>query len=155
MQIVFNDETVIDSQLTEQIYKAAEICLKKENIDYKKVEISISFVNNEEIRNLNAQYRNKDSVTDVLSFSQYANKEEITFNEPCVCLGDIVISLEKTIEQAAEFGHSKTREIIYLIVHSILHLLGYDHMNEEEKTVMREKEENIMNELQLERLDKE
>ena len=153
MHIVFNDDTAVDNHLTNEIYKAAEMCLKNENIDYGKAEISISFVSNDEIRSLNAQYRNNNCVTDVLSFPQYTSKDEFFLNNSCICLGDVVISLEKAEEQAIEFGHSKSREVVYLIVHSIFHLLGYDHMNEEERVIMRIKEEDVMNELQLGRLD--
>lgn len=149
MQIVLNDESVIDSQLMKQIEEAVELCLKEEGYNGENIEISISFVSNEEIKSLNAQYRNKNEITDVLSFPQYEKIDEINFNDPYICLGDVVISLDKAMEQALEFGHSKGREIIYLTVHSIFHLLGYDHINKEEKTIMREKEENVMDKMQL------
>ena len=97
----------------------------------------------EEIRNLNREYRDTDKVTDVLSFPQFDDLNEIPeFGE--ICLGDVVICKDRALEQAEEFGHSFEREIIYLFTHSILHLLGYDHMEEDEKKEMRQREEEVM-----------
>ncbi len=120
-----------------------EVLLSELNsLDY---EISISFVDNEEIRLLNRQYRNIDQETDVLSFPM---DEEFDF--PGVSLlGDIVISMEKVVEQAKEYSHSIDREIAYLTVHSIYHLLGYDHMEDEDKKRMREKEKNTMRKIKI------
>lgn len=137
--------------MEDKIYEAAEACLNEEGLNGDNIEISISFVDNNEIRNLNAAYRNKDTVTDVLSFPQYENIDMIDIEQSYICLGDVVLSIEKASEQAKEFGHSLQREQLYLIVHSIFHLLGYDHMTDEEKKVMREKEENVMKRIQLER----
>lgn len=124
------------------IENAVEASLKVEKCegDY---EVSVSFVTNEEIRELNRDYRNVDSETDVLSFPM----EEIF--EGTIILGDIVLSTERIIEQAKDFGHSLEREMLYLTVHSMLHLLGYDHMNAEEKETMRKKEKEVMKELQV------
>ncbi|MDD4781386.1 MAG: rRNA maturation RNase YbeY [Tissierellia bacterium] len=108
-------------------------------------EVSVSFVTNEEIRQLNKAYRNVDSETDVLSFPM-DDDEDI---EGFIMLGDVIISTEKVIEQAQEFGHSLEREMIYLTVHSMLHLLGYDHMEDEEKEEMRKMEKEVMKKLQL------
>lgn len=151
MNIIFNDTTLIEHTLEDKIYEAAEACLNEEGLNGDNIEISISFVDNNEIRNLNAAYRNKDTVTDVLSFPQYENIDMIDIEQSYICLGDVVLSIEKASEQAKEFGHSLQREQLYLIVHSIFHLLGYDHMTDEEKKVMREKEENVMKRIQLER----
>ncbi|NLK72197.1 MAG: rRNA maturation RNase YbeY [Clostridiales bacterium] len=151
MNILFNDESLIEKTLIDKIYEAAEYCLNEENIISDNIEISVSFVTNEEIKELNTMYRNKNTVTDVLSFPQFENAEQINGDESIICLGDVVISLEKAKEQALDFGHSNEREIIYLIVHSIFHLLGYDHM-EEEKAIMREKEEKVMSKIRLERV---
>lgn len=113
-------------------------------------EISVTFVNNEQIRELNNQYRNKDSATDVLSFPMGENgKYDIDLETGAKILGDVVISMEKVVEQAERFGHSLQREIGYLTAHSVLHLLGYDHMTNLEKVHMREKEELVMNQLGL------
>lgn len=114
--------------------------VEKANNDY---EVSVSFVTNEEIKELNRIYRNVDNETDVLSFPMDDEFEGLYL------LGDIVLSTQKIIEQANDFGHSLEREMVYLTVHSTLHLLGYDHMFEEEKTEMRNKEKTIMQKLQL------
>ena len=111
------------------------LLLEKESTDY---EISLSIVNNEEIRNLNREYRNIDRETDVLSFPLDDNFGDIPL------LGDIIISGEKALEQSIEYGHSLIREMAYLTVHSMFHLMGYDHMEDEEKKVMREKEKRVM-----------
>lgn len=110
----------------------------------KMSEVSVLFVDNEKIRVMNRDYRDKDSATDVLSFPQYDDVIRESEKEMHVLLGDIVISLERAMEQAEEFGHSLTRELCYLTVHSMFHLFGYDHMEEDEKTIMREKEEKIL-----------
>ncbi len=113
-------------------------------------EISVTFVNNEQIRELNNHYRNKDSATDVLSFPMGENgKYDTDLETGAKILGDVVISMEKVVEQAERFGHSLQREIGYLTAHSVLHLLGYDHMTNLEKVHMREKEELVMNQLGL------
>ncbi|MDO4778999.1 MAG: rRNA maturation RNase YbeY [Tissierellia bacterium] len=106
-------------------------------------EISISFVEEQEIRQLNRDYRGKDSVTDVLSFPIFERGEIPDFG----MLGDVIICTKRAKEQADEFGHSLDREIHYLITHSILHLLGYDHMEEDEKIEMRTLEKEVMKEL--------
>jgi len=116
-------------------------------------EISIRFVDNEEIHRLNKLYRNVDSATDVLSFPLGENgvydKNPETGN---YLLGDVVISVEKAVEQAESFGHSFDREMAYLTVHSVLHLLGYDHVNGGIEAVhMREKEESVLAQLDLRR----
>lgn len=104
--------------------------LEKLNQD-KNTEISITFTNNEEVHHLNKEYRNIDRPTDVLSFP-FDN----SFNLPVKMLGDIIISLEKAESQSEEYGHSFKREISFLIVHGILHLLGYDHHTPEEEKEM-------------------
>ena len=126
--------------------------------DPEGVEISLSFVTAEEIHELNRQYRGVDSVTDVLSFplledlnELYDTEEGSSEEDEPVALGDVVICLEQAEEQAEEFGHSREREIVYLFTHSVLHLLGYDHMEEEEKQEMRSREEEVMTELGLSR----
>lgn len=122
--------------------------LNHEKID-KFCEISILFVDNGKIRDLNRDYRDNDKETDVLSFPQYESIEEINGEGEFILLGDVVISLEKALEQSKEYGHSFIREISYLTVHSILHLLGYDHMKDGEKKIMRDKEEAILEELEI------
>lgn len=102
------------------------------------VEVSVSFVDGEEIRKLNRDYREVDRVTDVLSFPM-----DMAF-DGYRNLGDVIINTEKVKEQAEEFGHSYRRELTYLTVHSLLHLVGYDHMEEDDKRVMREREEELL-----------
>lgn len=133
------------------IRKAFREALKVEGIK-ASAEINITFVNNEEIRQLNNTYRQIDKSTDVLSFPMGENGcYDINPENNCLLLGDVVISVEKAIAQAEEFSHSFKREIAYLTVHSILHLLGYDHVCEgEDKKEMRFKEELILKKLGLE-----
>ncbi len=116
-------------------------------------EISVRFVDNDMIRMLNAQYRNLDRETDVLSFPLGENGEyDVNPATGARLLGDIVISVPKAMEQAKEFGHSLDREIAFLTVHSMLHLLGYDHVNGGlEALRMREKEEQVLTQLGLQR----
>jgi probable rRNA maturation factor len=114
-------------------------------------EISVTFVNNEQIRELNKQYRGKDVPTDVLSFPMGENGVyDVNHATGAKILGDIVISMEKAVEQAERYGHSLEREVGYLSAHSMLHLLGYDHENGGmERVRMREKEEQVMTQLGL------
>jgi len=132
-------------------------------LDYEKwdeeVEVSISFVDNKEIQKLNREFRNIDAPTDVLSFPMLEYEEisddeafsEEDYIEAEIPLGDIVISTEKVIEQSKEYGHSQERELAFLLVHGMLHLLGYDHMNEEDERIMFQKQEEILNVLNLKR----
>ena len=124
--------------------------LRMENFD-GSAEISVIFVDNEQIHKLNLQYRNKDMATDVLSFPMGENGVyDIDHSTGAKVLGDIVISMEKAVEQAERYGHSLEREVGYLTAHSMLHLLGYDHEKGGlEKVRMREKEEQVMTELGL------
>ncbi|MBR2108357.1 MAG: rRNA maturation RNase YbeY [Ruminococcus sp.] len=113
-------------------------------------EISVTFTDNEGIRELNKQYRNIDAPTDVLSFPMGDNGEYDTNLETgAKILGDVVISVEKAVEQAEAYGHTLQREIGYLTAHSVLHLLGYDHVENMDKVRMREKEEYVMEALGL------
>ena len=117
------------------------------------VEVSVSFVNNEQIRQLNREFRQKDAPTDVLSFPLGENGSYDRNPETgALQLGDIVISIEKAVEQAKIYGHSLQREIGFLTVHSMLHLLGYDHeAGGLEQVRMREKEESVLAKLGLRR----
>ena len=119
--------------------------LKVENFR-ENAEVSLSIVDKETIHKLNKDYRNVDRETDVLSFPM---DEETFDNEgnPIFLLGDIVICLDVARNQAAEFGHSLEREMMYLICHSTLHLLGYDHIEEDDKAKMRAKEKEVMKNL--------
>lgn len=123
-------------------------------------EVSVTFVCNKQIRQLNREHRGKDTATDVLSFPvlEYDDQYRPLYapgdmDGQAVMLGDIVISLERCQEQAREFGHSQVREVAYLTVHSMYHLLGYDHMEEGEKRIMRAKEEHVLGLLGITRED--
>ena len=110
-------------------------------------EVGVSFVDNERIRLMNRDYRGKDAPTDVLSFALEEEGEgevDIIGADMPLVLGDIVISIPKAKEQAAEYGHSFMRELGFLAVHGFLHLLGYDHETEEEERVMFAKQEEIL-----------
>lgn len=114
-------------------------------------EISVTFVDNVQIKELNGQYRNKDAVTDVLSFGMKGENGtyDIDPETGAQILGDVVISMQKAQEQAIRFDHSLQREVGYLTAHSVLHLLGYDHEDNMDRIRMREKEELIMEQLGL------
>lgn len=130
------------------IRRCCNAVLQEECFD-KSAEVSVSFVNNAEIRRLNAFYRNKDIETDVLSFPLGEDgKYDINPETGACCLGDIVISMEMAVKQAEIYGHSLQRELGFLTVHSMLHLLGYDHeLDGLEAIQMREKEEKILTNL--------
>ena len=150
MFIYFDDEQNVDKKTANTMYAAAALCAREEDLDDERLSLSVSFVSADEIRSLNREYRGKDAVTDVLSFPQFDPYDYLQDWDE-VALGDVVICEERARQQAEEFGHSYERELIYLFVHSCFHLLGYDHETEEEKRVMREKEEKVMTELDLRR----
>ena len=122
--------------------------LAYENVDIKSPEVSMTFTDNEGIRELNRVHRDIDRATDVLSFPMFDFEDESEELEGA--LGDIVISLERAQEQAETFGHSFEREVAFLCVHSMLHLLGYDHeLGEKEDMDMRRRQSEIMTRLGL------
>ena len=114
-------------------------------------EVDITIVTDDEIHALNRDYRNFDRATDVLSFAldEDGGEPELVGGPEVHLLGDIIISAETAARQAEEFGHGLEREIVYLAVHGLLHLLGYDHMQEEDKAIMRAKEEEALREIKL------
>ena len=138
----------------ETIKKVVRKCFETEKLENSKLYISITLTNPENIQKINKEYRNIDRETDVLSFPMFEKDEldnkikENKFEHEDV-LGDIVISIDKVERQALEYGHSFEREFSYMIVHGFYHLMGYDHIQEEDKVVMREKEENVLNELEI------
>ena len=145
-----------NSKYEEIIKKVVEQCFKEENMENSKLYISITLTNPEHIHEINKQYRNVDRATDVLSFPMF-EKEEIdnkiaqkNFEYEDV-LGDIVISIEQVEKQAKEYGHSFEREFAYMLVHGFYHLMGYDHIKEEDKVIMRPKEENVLEKLGIRR----
>lgn len=146
-----NEQTKVDtSELEALVRKVLETGLKVLAVK-DPVEISVTFVDNETIRTLNRDYRGVDQVTDVLSFAQEEGAEFIQPQGAPRMLGDIIIALERAVEQSNEYNHSLEREVGYLTTHGLLHLLGYDHQTEEERHKMRELEELVMVELNLTR----
>lgn len=147
-----NDQAkfTVDESLENLVYKAVRGALEFEEVDFD-CEVSVTFIDNEGIRSLNNEYRNKDSATDVLSFPMYAfTEDDMPDTDFSVELGDIVLSLERAAEQAEEFGHSYEREVAFLTVHSVLHLLGYDHeLSEEDDLDMRERQRKIMEKINI------
>lgn len=151
-----------NEDLEELLNEVIDFALVCEGIDFQ-YEVSVVLVDNKEIREINKEMRNIDKETDVLSFPMlhypegkvfkevYADQEfdDSYFDGDDLVLGDIVLSLEKCKEQSEEFNHSFKRECAYLTVHSVLHLLGYDHMVEEDKIRMRKREEEILNKLNI------
>ncbi|WP_055668049.1 rRNA maturation RNase YbeY [Desnuesiella massiliensis] len=149
-------------ELKKQIEAVIDFALKEEEVN-QSYEISVLLVDNEEIKRINKEHRNIDKETDVLSFPMLDYPKRNVFREVYkdfsfgktfldgenLVLGDIVLSMEKAREQSEEYGHSFFREVFYLIIHSVLHLLGYDHMTEEEKTLMRLREEQILEKLNI------
>ncbi len=144
---IYYDDRQDDIKITEEIKnlieKSIAAVLKIEKLD-ENVEVSVSFVGDDEIRDLNREYRGVDKSTDVLSFPM--DDEFIIDNR---ILGDVIINTRRVMEQAEELGHSNERELSYLSVHSILHLLGYDHMEDKDKKEMREREKLAMKELSI------
>lgn len=115
--------------------------LVKEYPEDEDLYLSILLTGNEHIQEINREYRDKDSVTDVISFAYHENRCDFS---PFTTLGDIIICLPRVEEQGVEYGHGFVREFYYVLTHGILHLLGYDHIEEEDKTEMRAKEEEIL-----------
>ena len=138
--------------LKSRIKKAIAGTLKYEKFSGDVI-VSVTFTDNEGIRSLNKEYRNKDSVTDVLSFPMYTMQPDDMPEEGMAAeLGDIVLSLERAEAQAKEYGHSFARETAFLTVHSTLHLLGYDHeLSEEDDADMRRRQKEIMENIGLPR----
>lgn len=152
------DKVNITDELCDKIRLSIETALESEEF-CDDVEISLTFTDNENIREINLESRGKDSATDVLSFPMLEQDEDgtlIIYDEDIadgfVLLGDIVISAERAVEQAEEYGHSLIREMCFLAVHSVLHLLGYDHeLSEEHEKIQFEKQEQILSKLGITR----
>ncbi|MFJ5715411.1 rRNA maturation RNase YbeY [Neobacillus sp. NPDC093127] len=148
------DETneLTDEQMLE-IERILNFAANKQNVEIHS-EVSVTFVSNERIQEINREYRKKDTPTDVISFAMEELGEgeiEITGSQIPRVLGDIIISVPKTKEQAEEYGHSFLRELGFLAVHGFLHLLGYDHMSEDEEKEMFTLQKEILNEYGLTR----
>lgn len=143
---IFNETNYNLEKETETIYKLLEFALKREKLE--NVEFNIIFVDSDTIHEINKNYRNVDRVTDVISFALEDN-ETITLDHRI--LGDIYICVERAEEQAKEYGHSFLRELAFLSIHGLLHLLGYDHMVPEEEKIMFQKQDDILNEFGIRR----
>ena len=140
----------------EIIKRVVEKCFETEKMENSKLYISITLTTPNNIQQINKEYRKIDKATDVLSFPMFEKQEidakiqnkDFEFED---VLGDIVISVEQVEAQAQEYGHSFERELAYMVVHGFYHLMGYDHMVEEDKVLMRQKEENVLNILEITR----
>ena len=138
------------------IEKVLSQCFKEEKLEDSKLCVTVTLTTPKTIQEINKQYRNIDRATDVLSFPMFEKDEldkkiqENDFENEDI-LGDIVVSVDKVKEQAIEYGHSFERELSYMIVHGFYHLMGYDHIEENDKKIMREKEENILEKLSISR----
>jgi probable rRNA maturation factor len=154
VEIIY-DQIEENEEYNKLIEKVINECFKNENMQGLKLYVSITLTVPEVIHELNKEYRNIDRPTDVLSFPMFEadELEEIKKNdvEEMDILGDMVISIPKVKEQAVEYGHSFERELAYMCVHSFYHLLGYDHMVEEDKVKMRAKEDEVLNILKITR----
>jgi probable rRNA maturation factor len=144
-EIINNTEKEIPE--LEKLTSYIEFVVNKEKLD--NAIFNIIFVSNEEIHRINKEYRNVDRVTDVISFALEDNKD-IDLKEIRV-LGDIYIAIEVAYLQAEEYGHSREREVCFLATHGILHLLGYDHMEEEEEKIMFKHQEELLESYNIKR----
>lgn len=134
---ILNENEVATAEAVDLVTRVLSFVATKEEIS-EDAEVSVSFVSNEEIQEINRTYRGKDAVTDVISFALQEKGEgeiEIIGEEP-ILLGDIIISVDRAKEQAEDYNHSFEREVAFLAVHGLLHLLGYDHMTEEDEQQM-------------------
>lgn len=148
MELIFDGENMPPEKVTDYMQAAAGLVLEREGVLNPLAEISVIFTDSQEIREINRDHRDIDKVTDVLSFPQFESPEEIPKAGP-YALGDVVICTQQAQAQAEEYGHSCEREMVYLFVHSMFHLMGYDHMEADEKKEMRAGEEDIMEKLDL------
>lgn len=145
--IDFSDHTnLVKDEWYQQIDSLLTFAKKKENIN-NDAELSVTFVDKDEIQNINKIYKDKDKVTDVISFALEEDEPDIEFNELDIprVLGDIIICTDVAKEQAENYGHSFERELGFLALHGFLHLLGYDHMNKEDEKEMFGRQDDILN----------
>lgn len=164
-EIIFEDIPK-NEEYEELAEKVIQKCFEVENINPTSLYICVTFTTPENIRQANKQYRDIDKETDVLSFPMFEKEEldkiiakhllenwKVKLGDSVgqEILGDIIISIARVEEQAKEYGHSFERELAYMLVHGFYHLRGYDHMEEDEKKIMREKEENVLSQLDITR----
>ncbi len=145
MNIVYSNDTVmpVSDEIYDKMKLAAECAASEEQVSVP-CSLSITVVTDDEIKAVNKRYRHCDSATDVLSFPQYESVGEINAQEPPIIIGDIVISIETATRQAEEYGHGLLRELVFLTVHGMLHLLGHDHLTEAEEIAMFAKQNAIL-----------
>ncbi|MBQ9941120.1 MAG: rRNA maturation RNase YbeY [Clostridia bacterium] len=150
--IFFGGKVKVDAQTKSLIRKAIRTTLRSEKFE-KDAEVSVTLTDNAEIHQINRDFRGVDRPTDVLSFPMIEEEEyvgDLDIDKNAVLLGDIIISVEKIEEQAKEYGHSFQRELAYLVIHSTLHLLGYDHVtSESDEKEMTEKQDKIIESIGL------
>ena len=152
-EIIYKDVEKVETW-EEIVKKVFNTCFEEEGLQDSKLYITVTFTNPENIQKINQQYRNIDGPTDVLSFPMFqkeeldnkVQKKEFQYQD---ILGDIIISIPKVEEQAKEYGHSFERELSYMLVHGFYHLMGYDHIEEEDKKIMRTKEEKVLETLNI------
>lgn len=152
---IIDDNNLIEDTTKDMLVELLKCAAKHENINTEITEMSLSFVSKEEIQEINRDYRGKDVPTDVISFALNDEIEDevyiIGLEDEFNSIGDIIICVDIAREQAQEYNHSFNREIGFLAVHGFLHLLGYDHMNEEDEKEMFDKQEAILEEFGLRR----
>lgn len=165
--IINTNNKFINGKYLKKINEGYNVALDILKVPCKDLEVNVKFVSSEDIKKLNSEFRNKDTSTDVLSFPnllEYGKENmqliadkltkenfvmDIIPESGCIFLGDICICKKVAYKHAKEYGNTKMREIVYMAVHGLLHLLGYDHMIDEDKKIMREMEEKIMTAIDL------
>ena len=153
VELVYKDVDE-NSEYESTINQVINKCFETEKLENLNLYISITLTTPSEIRKINNEFRNIDKETDVLSFPMFEKNEldsmvETQENKIPETIGDIIISVDRVKEQAIEYGHSFERELAYMVVHGFYHLMGYDHMVEDDKVIMRAKEENVLNKLNI------
>ncbi|MCO4095595.1 rRNA maturation RNase YbeY [Macrococcoides canis] len=145
-----DDDQQIEQKHLPEIERLLIFAADQEGID-EEAEVAVSFVDEDEIQAINKAYRNKDAVTDVISFALEEGEDDFEMPDAPRVLGDIIICVKRAKEQAEEYGHSFERELGFLSLHGLLHLLGYDHMNEADEARMFGRQDEILNAFGLRR----
>ncbi|UTH01492.1 rRNA maturation RNase YbeY [Macrococcoides canis] len=145
-----DDDQQIEQKYLPEIERLLIFAADQEGID-EEAEVAVSFVDEDEIQAINKAYRNKDAVTDVISFALEEGEDDFEMPDAPRVLGDIIICVKRAKEQAEEYGHSFERELGFLSLHGLLHLLGYDHMNEADEARMFGRQDEILNAFGLRR----
>ncbi|RAI81931.1 rRNA maturation RNase YbeY [Macrococcoides caseolyticum subsp. hominis] len=145
-----DDNAQIDARHLPEIERLLIFAAEQEGIN-EEAEVAVSFVDENEIQAINKAYRNKDAVTDVISFALEEGEDDFEMPDEPRVLGDIIICVKRALEQAEEYGHSFERELGFLSLHGLLHLLGYDHMNEADEARMFGRQDEILDAFGLRR----